>query len=359
MKICSLAALIGLSLCSTTALASGTFTVINSPNFQLTNISPNGLYASGPSFSGGLRYYVATGQEEDITSLDYVSYVNDSGTIAGAVPENGGVGNGGRDLGAYLAIGADPFVLTDPLYTNADGYAISADGTVVGLAFEDNFAGAAVAFVWTKAEGMTALPVTYPDNYSRANVISADGSVIAGWNDHDDGSRAAVIWQDRVPLDVMTSDGNAVGEADGISANGRFVVGTGYFDNQGQTGSWIRDAQTGTVTVIPNMGFAFGVSDDGQTVVGANGFFDDPPRAALIWHPDTGTQLLSDVLAEQDIAIPDGWDPTLSGGLGGISADGSLIGGWSYGPTAVQSYLIRFDAGPTDTIFSDGFDPQD
>jgi hypothetical protein len=104
--------------------------------------------------------------------------------------------------------------------------------------------------------------------------------------------------------------------------------------------------------MIPGMTFAFGVSADGNTVVGNTGFFDNPPRAAMIWRQGIGTMLLADYLAEQGIAVPTGWD--LSGGLGAISGDAKTLGGWGSGPTATQSYIIRI--GSDDTIFADGFD---
>ena len=63
--------------------------------------------------------------------------------------------------------------MTQTLHTNATGYGVSDGNTVVGLSFEDDFAGAAIAYQWTAATGMTALPVNRPANYSRANAISA------------------------------------------------------------------------------------------------------------------------------------------------------------------------------------------
>ena len=355
MRISILLAAFSIAVCGA-AHAEGTFTALQTPGLQVTTLSGNGAYAVGSVGGGaGYRWTASTGAEEVIPALDVALGINDFGTIAGAVPVNGGAGNGGSDLGAYAAPGADPVQLTNPLQQDSNGYGIADDGTVVGLSFDDNFVGAAIAFVWTAADGMVALPVNRPANYSRANVISADGHVIAGWNDQDDGSRTAVIWQDRVPFDVADADGNVVGEADGISSNGEFVVGTGYTDTQGDTGSWLWSAMGG-VQLIPSMGFAFGVSDDGKTVVGANGFFDNPPRAALIWQEGVGTMLLSDYLTAQGIAIPTGWDPALAGGLEGISADGSLLAGWSSGPLGTQSYIIQIQLVANDTIFSDGFD---
>jgi hypothetical protein len=106
------------------------------------------------------------------------------------------------------------------------------------------------------------------------------------------------------------------------------------------------------MTLIPLMTFAFGVTANGDTVVGNTGFFDDPPRAAVIWRRSAGSMMLADYLAEEGIVIPDGWD--LSGGLTGISADGRTIVGWGTGPLGAQSYVIRIDL--PDAIFASGFD---
>lgn len=353
MRARPLYAALSLVLASGFAHASGTFIPIDTGGLTLGKVSANGEYAVGTTFSGeGFRWTTSTATGEVLPGLDTALGVNNAGTVSGAVPENGGVNNGGRDLGAFQPVGADPVQLTAPLQTNSNGYDVADDGTVVGLSFGDNFVGPAVAFAWTEAEGMTALPVNRPDTYSRANVISADGHVIAGWNDQEDGFRTAVVWKDRVPTDVVDRDGLAVGEADGISIDGTFVVGSSYTDINGDSGSWRWNSSSNTMIMIPLMTFAFGVTANGNTIVGNTGFFDDPPRAAVIWRKDVGSMMLADYLAEQNIAVPDGWD--LSGGLTGISADGRTIVGWGTGPLGAQSYVIRID--PPDAVFADGFD---
>jgi uncharacterized membrane protein len=354
MRARSLCVAVSLVLASGLAHASGTFTALQTPGLLLGKVSANGEYAVGTAGGLGLRWIKSTGAEEALPDLDTALGVSNLGTVAGAVPENGGVSNGGRDLGAFQAIGADPVQLTSPLQTNSNAYDISDDGTAVGLSFGDNFVGPAVAFVWTDTEGMTALPVNRPDTYSRANVISADGHVIAGWNDQEDGFRTAVVWKDRVPTDIVDRDNLPVGEADGISIDGRFVVGSSYTDINGNSGSWRWNSNSNTMILIPLMTFAFGVTANGDTVVGNTGFFDDPPRAAVIWRKDVGSMLLADYLAEQHITVPADWD--LSGGLTGISADGRTLVGWGSidGNPAAQSYVITID--PPDAIFTDGFD---
>ncbi len=349
-----LAASVALAL-STSAVASGTFIEINTPDVQLTQVSPNGAYAAGTSFNtAGFRWTAADNQQELLPALNSAFGINNLGVIAGSVAENGGAYDGGRDLGAWAAIGAAPVLLSDPLTTNSSGYGIADDGTVVGLSFEDQYAGNAVAFVWTAAEGMLALPVPRPANYSRANAISADGRVIVGWNDQDDGSRTGMVWLDRTPFDIVDADGYAVGEASAVTPDGSYVVGSGYMDADFNEGSW-RWSADGGVELIPGMSFAFGVSGDGRMVVGNTGFFDNPPRTPMVWREGIGTVSLADFLAEQGIEIPAGWD--VGGGLGGLSADGHTLAGWGFGPLGMQSYIVQIDAGEDgDVIFASGFD---
>lgn len=352
MRVRPLFVAVSLALVSGLAHASGTFTALQTPGLTLGKVSANGEYAVGTAGGQGVRWTRSTTAEEMLPSLDTALGINNSGTVAGAVPWTDGTLQ--RDLGALQPVGQDAVELTATLQTNSNAYDVADDGTAVGLSFGDNFVGPAVAFVWTEAEGMTALPVNRPDTYSRANVISADGHVIAGWNDQEDGFRTAVVWKDRVPTDVVDRDGLAVGEADGISVDGTFVVGSSYTDILGNSGSWRWNSSSNTMIMIPLMTFAFGVSANGNTVVGNTGFFDDPPRAAVIWRKDVGSMMLADYLAEQQIAVPDGWD--LSGGLTGISADGRTLVGWGsiQGDPNTWSYVITID--PPDAIFADGFD---
>ena len=49
-----------------------------------------------------------------------------------------------------------------------------------------------------------------------------------------------------MPTDVVDRDGLAVGEADGISVDGTFVVGSSYTDIDGNSGSWRWNSATRT-----------------------------------------------------------------------------------------------------------------
>ena len=357
MRSSVLAGVIAATACAAVQ-AQGTFIPLETPNAQATKISQNGDYLTAfVAGTGGMRWIRATGEEQLVQGMDYSNGVNNLGTVSGAIPVDGGTGNGGHDLPAVSPLGASaPQELPLPAGTdNANVYDVADDGSAVGLAWSDDFS-VAKAYYWTSADGAIDLPVTDSSTASRANAISADGTVIGGWNDDPDtGFRRGVIWQNRVPFYPLDATGANVGEADGVSGNGQFVVGSTYSNEDGSVTSWRWNADTDEVISIPVMPFAFGVSDDGKTIVGASGFFDDPPRAAYIWTEANGSQLLSDYLAAHAVDVPDGWD--FSGGLTAVSGDGSQIAGWTlFSPDGMRSFVVTGLNAPGDDIFLDGFD---
>lgn len=171
--------------------------------------------------------------------------------------------------------------------------------------------------------------------------------MVAGWSDDTDGFRRGVVWTDRVATYVQDDLGNALEEAAGISGNGQWVVG----------GGWRLNRTTQEITLIPGMPFAFGVSDDGKTIVGASGFFDTPPRALLIWTEAGGAQTLVDYLGDRLIALPPELTPPLQGGLTAISGDGTKVAGWAIGQQNLVSFVVTGADAPVDKIFANGFDP--
>lgn len=349
MRISPVAAALAVVLVSAGgfAHAAGSVIELQTPQAQATKFSQNGQYLVASVFgAGGVRWTSATGVEEPLDNLVYVNGINNLGTVAGAYSTDGGSNDGGHDLPALLPVGAaSPTALPLPAGTdNVDVYDVADDGTAVGLAWSDDWA-VAKAYYYSPADGVVGLPVTSTGS-SRANAISADGHVVVGWNDNDSG-RQGVVWIDRVPTYVFDGDGNALGEADGVSGNGQWAVG----------GGWRMNVQTGEVTTIASLPFAFGVSDDGKTIVGATGFWDYPARALLIWTEAGGSQLLTDYLAERGIAWPADLETPWQGGLTAISGDGKKVAGWLIGPNGNVSIVADGIDAPLDHIFSDGFDP--
>jgi len=111
------------------------------------------------------------------------------------------------------------------------------------------------------------------------------------------------------------------------------------------------------MTAIPSMPLPFGISDDGKMIVGASGFFDNPPRALLIWTEAGGTEMLSDYLVERGVELPADLPTPWQGGLTAVSGDSTKVAGWLYGTSGMLSIVVDGANGPLDHIFSDGFDP--
>lgn len=248
-------------------------------------------------------------------------------------------------------------------------FGVSDGGVAVGLAYDDT--SNAVAFRWSAPDGMSRLPVNRPDTASRANGISHDGSIAFGWNDRQDGFRAGVIWRNGKVTDLVDAEGNPVGEAYAASADGSVVVGGGYYTANGsEAWRWTEAGGVQPIGILPNglppgqrapasrqsarldlrqpamaavpdgflpaESFAFAVSDDGNTAVGASGSW--PVRTASIWTPGSGLVPLADHAAAAGVVIPDGW--LLAAGTA-LSSDGLTIGGWGLNPDGImQAFII-------------------
>ena len=351
MRISPIAAALAAALASAGGVAHAASLIeLTTPNAQATKFSQNGEYLVASVFgAGGLRWTASTGAEDLVQDMVYANGINNAGTISGARSDDGGSANGGHDLPAVSPIGA---ATSTPLpmpagIDNVDVYDLADDGSAVGLAWTDDFS-VAKAYYYSPVDGVVDLPVDNTTSASRGNVISADGHVIGGWSDDPTtGFRRGVVWIDRVATYVRDSQGNDLGETDGLSGNGQWAVGSG----------WRMNVATGEITEIPDMPFAFGVSDDGSMIVGASGFFDNPPRALLIWTEAGGSQVLTDYLADRGIQIPGDLTLPLAGGLTAISGDGSKVAGWTFGTNGMVSFVVDGANSPVDHLFADGFDP--
>lgn len=353
-------------------------------NSGVAGLSHNGRIATGvlaTGFSGAPAWRWTP--EEGIQMID--GFADAMGMSAWAQPIAGATHDGNELIVAAIAYSnasvVGPVVIgAYPGGSQLDGflssaYGVSDDGVAVGLAYDDT--SNAIAFRWSTTEGMSRLPVNRPDTFSRANGISHDGSVAFGWNDQQDGYRTGVIWRDGKVTDLVDGQGNPVGEAYAASADGRVVVGGGYYtENGSEAWRWteadgvqpigilpqgptpgMRPApsrqparldrkQPATASApdgfLPAESFAFAVSDDGNTAVGASGAW--PVRTASIWTPATGLVPLADHVAAAGVAIPAGW--FLAAGTA-LSADGLTIGGWGLNPDGVmQAFVIDLHPAP-------------
>lgn len=355
-------------------------------NSGVAGLSHNGRIATGvlaTGFNGAPAWRWTP--ERGIEMIP--GFADANGTSAWAQPIAGSTLDANDHIVAAIAYSnasvVGPVVIGSyPGGTEVDGYLSSAfgvsdDGTAVGLANDET--GNAIAWRWTASAGMSRLPVNRPDTFSRANGISHDGSLAFGWNDQLDGYRTGVIWVNDGVTDLTDADGNPVGEAYAASSDGGVVVGGGYYTANGSE-AWRWTAATGVQPIgilpsenppvplaahsrlparldrtrpqagaapagfLPPESFAFAVSDDGNTVVGASGPW--PVRTASIWTPDTGLLPLADYVTARGIVIPDGW--FLAAGTA-LSADGLTIGGWGLNPDGVMAAFL-IDLHPDQTL---------
>ncbi|MCA9291679.1 MAG: hypothetical protein KDA25_11170 [Phycisphaerales bacterium] len=130
--------------------------------------------------------------------------------------------------------------LPGAILNGSQAFGVSQDGThVVGMSWSPT---GIEAFHWSAAGGMAGLgdlPGGSALDFSFAFDVSADGRVIVGLGQDDDGG-AAVIWMDGVIhrlQDVLEDEyglvlpGWHLAEAKAVSADGRTIVGIGYHDD--------------------------------------------------------------------------------------------------------------------------------
>ncbi|HEY6940729.1 hypothetical protein [Dokdonella sp.] len=358
----------------------GRFVDLGVANGQMTSLSHNGRIAAGIAGESGWRW------AKDRGASVLTGFVEAEGMSSWAQPIAGAWTNAATLDVAALAysnsdlVGGPVEIGGMPDAAGLDGtlsvgYGVSDTNVAVGLAYDDT--GNAIAFRWDADAGIARLAVDRPGNASRANGVSADGRVIWGWNDQDDGFRSAVVWHDGVPSDLLDADGHSVGEADGGSRDGRVVVGSGLATPDGSS-AWRWTAATGVqplgvpalapgrravaapasparaalvaahperasarvgdgaVQGFPPASYAFGVSDDGNVIVGRSGAF--PMFFATVWTPATGMVRLDDYASAHGVAIPAGWSLLTATA---VSADGLAIGGWGVDPNdALNSFVI-------------------
>ena len=362
--------------------SAGTFNAVGVPGGSLTSLSYNGRIAAGVNGNSAWRW------NKDSGAVVMTGFVSSYGMSRWAQPVAGMYtpDNNMADASAALfysnsdllggpeVIGAYPGSAGGYGQGVSEAYGVSDNGIAVGLAYDET--NNPIAFRWTSADGMSRLTVNRPATFSRANGISSDGNTIYGWNDQDTGYRSGVIWQNGVPLDLTDGAGNPIGEALASNAAGTVVVGYNYGSENGNE-AWRWTAATGVqpLGVIPGISgapqrvkskmapnakpspsqrternnvklaspdgfffpasYAFGVSDNGNVIVGASG--TGPVRNAIIWTPGTGMQLLRDYVIAHGVTIPDGWDLTSANA---VSGDGQVIAGWGFGPNGLDSFVI-------------------
>jgi len=143
---------------------------------------------------------------------------------------------------------------------------VSADGSVVvgTVAYPDE---SARAFRWHAATREMKVLGTLGGPSSTARAVSADGRFVVGWAENSEGHRRPFRY------DAMTGEmqdlgtlGGPGGWAEDVSGNGRFVIGVAKdSSDKGRTVRW--DLATNEIKSL-RIGEASGISDNGRFVIG-------------------------------------------------------------------------------------------
>jgi uncharacterized membrane protein len=328
--------------------AQTTYEIIDIGQGGVSDISKNGEFVCGMNYPAP-AYIWSQGRgriELTVGEFSEAYGVSNNGKVVGrfydptlpAPSGNPTLRAGYWEIGSWNALeGLDGLVPLDELsFTHA--YGISADGTtIVGMQWHPNWSVEAVRWVNGNAEG---LGQTFGEN-SRANVVSSDGSIVAGWNAGQAGipDREAYYW-DPTPHFLGGFDQSyLVGECGGISSDGSIIVGTSVWP-------FIWTAATGMKHVVADssdydQGYSLGVSDDG-TIVGwvdpVSGGFD---YQAFIKKPNWPDIVYLSSYINDSLGITGYSDYYFAFGQA-ISADGKVIGMTAYTPLGeARALLLR------------------
>lgn len=219
--------------------------------------------------------------------------------------------------------------------------AISADGKKVGgsrFTFAEDGKEILSPTIWTIGSSVTAqeLEFTPTGQGARVMALSGDGSIAGGFASPY-GSRNPVIWINGKIKDITLNGLVLDGEVSSISENGKYAA----LSIDGKAA--IYDIEEDRLTVIGKKegtmsAAATGVSNNG-IVVGYNQLGLAMDREGFIYTEQFGMKVLTEYLAELNIATPKGLQMQTPMCL---SADGSKIAGFGYNGAGEEMYMASY-----------------
>lgn len=292
-------------------LAGAQLTVMGLGNYNVGAVSDNGVVSMHTSAGAVYKWSAGTG----IVQIGSISngypaagrtiVSNDGKKFASSVTNTGTNFNeiSTYDEGTSVWTNRGGLVPTGWDGSVSSAWGMSPDGNIiVGLGFLT--AANAHAVKWDQANGMVDLGSMVPGRSSRANAVSSNGNVVVGWQDEPTGTRSGAKWVDGVESFITDANGNNVGEAGAISADGNTIIGSA------NPNPYVWKAATGVTYIThPNASFSFkggatGVSGDGTKVIGFYRAFGAPPMSGegFIWTEESGRINLNDYAANLGIA---------------------------------------------------------
>jgi probable HAF family extracellular repeat protein len=211
---------------------------------------------------------------------------------------------------------------------------ISHDGNaIVGSVFFITPEETARAYRWTAGGGMQELGTLPGGIASIGNGISGDGNVVTGASFDQDFNTTAFRWTSAGGMQSLgTLTGGTSSEGRRVSQNGSVIVGVSNTPNGERAFRWTESdgmQSLGLLAPTDSGSSAFGISADGSVVAGFSG------SNAVIW-----TNSIA-----QDLGALPGADGAVAYTLNG---DGSLVGGYSFFGFDVRATLWSQSLGLVD-----------
>ena len=320
------------------------------PESLAQDVGANGFVVVGGFYSGGALTWMPTGGSQAIGALTAIAVSRDGKAIVGnsvnipAARVEAAIWQGGttwRLLGS-IAPNAQPCDLD---YSSA--YDANDDGSVVvGLAW--NGCNIAHAFRWHESTGMVDLGSLTGES-TRANGVSGNGRVVVGWEEDRTGPRLGAKWVDGKEEFIKTPNGGAVGEASATNHDGSIIVGSNcdFFNpTPGPPTGFTWTAKDGVKCFpverprgLPPLAYRVlmeDVSEDGRVIGGAYSFGLD--SESLVWF-DGEPFFLKDYLRAN--GVPDAFEGWINTGfVTGVSSDGRTLVGYGAGPRTFQGFVV-------------------
>jgi probable HAF family extracellular repeat protein len=221
----------------------------------------------------------------------------------------------------------------------------NADGSVlVGLAW--NGCRIARAFRWTEATGMVDLGSSVENHSSRADGVSGDGRVVVGWQEQPTGFWQAAKWIDGKQT-IITGPEGLIGPANAANSDGSIIVGDNCRPStQSDQSAWIWTARDGVQCLpLPRPRFAregfftglgLATSEDGRVIGGSQSFGLD--AESVIWI-DRKEYYLKDYL--RDHGVPNAFEGWINTGfVNGMTRDGRVLVGYGAGPRDFTGFMV-------------------
>ncbi|MBX3364962.1 MAG: hypothetical protein KF866_09375 [Phycisphaeraceae bacterium] len=315
-----------------------------------------------------------------IVSRDIRGVSGDAGVLAGIAFKERPNDPGEYDLtGWYWTADGGVVDLWSPILNwGSTANAVSRDGSaVVGMTdFFINFGAGfefSDAYVWRESTGVVKLPHLFDMFRAEAFGVSANGSVIVGYEQNMEEERFPVVWE--------AANGNAIRQlfvteeelgsslALVVSDNGAYAAGFSLmamdiFGYREDLVMW--DVATGAPTVLGQTPPGFysaipaAISDDGQMIVGTYNrffFFDNPEGEIFVWRQGEGVRLLKNILTDDYGVDLTGWQLLAAHGM---SEDGKTIVGHGLDPHGnMTGIIIRLDVSVCVADLSGSSDPND